>query len=280
MKKLNINVIALAVGLTLGAQSMAAELSAADYAAAEQKIAAEYTSAKAACASLAGNASEICMVEAKGKNAIATADLEAKNEPTPETVFEAQIARVDAAYAVAKERCDDTTGTVNTNCLQSAKTAQATAKANADKELKLQSTTSQVKPKATATPSDNDMRATDTLFDFDSADLRAAGRATLDDFVDKSKENSSSQINVVGYTDRLGDDAYNQQLSEQRTEVVKDYLVSEGIEASRISAEGKGHSQPNMTADECQGERSAAVIACLQPDRRVVVSMTEAVSSN
>lgn len=280
MNKLNINVIALAIGLALGAQSMAADLSAADYAAAETKIVADYTNAKAACGSLTGNASEICMVEAKGKNEIAKADLEAKNDATPETLFEAQIARAEAAYAVAKERCDDTTGTANTTCLQSAQTAQATAKAKADKELNLATTTSQVNPKATAMPGDNDMRATDTLFDFDSAELRAAGRETLDDFVDKSNENSSAQISVVGYTDRLGSDAYNQQLSEQRTDVVKDYLVSEGIEASRISAEGKGHAQPNMTADECQGERSAEVIACLQPDRRVVVSMTEAVSSN
>lgn len=280
MKKLNLNVIALAVGLALGAPSMAAELSAAEYAAAEKKIAADYTSAKAACSSLAGIDSEICIVEANGKNEIAKADLEAQNEPSAETRFEAQIARADAAYAVAKERCDSTTETVNTNCLESAKTADATARAKADKELKLDSATSQVEPQETATPSDNGMRGTETLFDFDSADLRAAGRATLDDFVDQSNENSSAQISVIGYTDRLGADAYNQQLSEQRMEAVKDYLVSEGIEANRISAEGKGHAEPNMSADECPGERSAAVIACLQPDRRVVASMTEVVSSN
>jgi outer membrane protein OmpA-like peptidoglycan-associated protein len=279
VNKIKFNVIALAVGLALSAQSIAAELTAADYAAAEKKIAVDFTTAKSACASLSGNASEICLVEAKGKESVAKADLEAKNQPTPDTRLQAQIARAEADFAVAKERCDDVTATAKTECLQAAQTAEATAKAKANKEMESAMTNVQVEPKKNATLSDNNMRASDTLFDFDSADLLAAGRASLDDFVGKSKENSSAEITVVGYTDRLGSEAYNQQLSEARTEVVKDYLVSEGIDASRISAEGRGQAQPTTTADECNGDRSAEVIACLQPDRRVVVSMTSVASS-
>ncbi|WP_405230397.1 OmpA family protein [Lentisalinibacter sediminis] len=280
MNKLNIYVIASAVGLALSAPAMAAELSAADYAAAENDIEADYASAREACDSLSGNAAKLCLVEAEGMNEIAKADLAAKNEPGAETRFDAQIARAEAAYAAAKERCNDTSRTASSDCLASAKTAESAAKAKADAERKMATATSRVNPNTTADPRDNDTRATDTLFDFDSAELRAASRTTLDEFVGKSKENSLAQISVTGYTDRLGTDAYNQKLSEQRTDAVKGYLVSEGIAASRISAESKGQSQPATRANECQGERSAAIIACLQPDRRVVVSMSEVVSSN
>jgi OOP family OmpA-OmpF porin len=55
---------------------------------------------------------------------------------------------------------------------------------------------------------------------------------------------------------------------------VKDYLVSRDIPAHRINAEGKGETQPLTPAGECLGAKSAKVIACLQPDRRVHVEVT------
>jgi len=50
-------------------------------------------------------------------------------------------------------------------------------------------------------------------------------------------------------------------------------MVSKGIDANRIHAEGKGESQPMTKADECKGAKSAKVIACLQPDRRVEIEV-------
>ncbi|MEX0709275.1 MAG: OmpA family protein [Woeseia sp.] len=134
--------------------------------------------------------------------------------------------------------------------------------------------------RASDSSSDSDSDETDALFDFDSAELRADGRETLDAFVQKSKENSVAQIKVTGHTDSLGDDAYNQYLSEERTKAVKEYLVSEGIAADRIRTEGKGDAQSTLSANECQGKTGDAVIACFQPDRRVVVSMNQTVGSN
>lgn len=113
----------------------------------------------------------------------------------------------------------------------------------------------------------------DALFDFDKAVLRPTGRATLDDFADKLKGINLEVITAVGHADRFGSEAYNQRLSEQRAAAVKAYLVSKGIESDRIQTEGKGEMQPVTKSDECRGAKSAKVIACLQPDRRVNIEV-------
>lgn len=113
----------------------------------------------------------------------------------------------------------------------------------------------------------------DTLFDFAKADLRPAGKAALDEFVNKIGDISPEVILAVGHADRFGSDAYNQDLSERRVAVVKEYLVGKNIAASRIKTEGRGETQPRTKAGECTGARSARIIACLQPDRRVDVEI-------
>jgi OOP family OmpA-OmpF porin len=120
----------------------------------------------------------------------------------------------------------------------------------------------------------------DTLFDFDKSTLRPAGRVALDDFAASAKKLDPEMINAVGYTDRFGSEAYNQRLSEQRVAAVKTYLVSQGIDANRIQTEGRGETQPITKAGECQGRKSAAVIACLQPDRRVEIEVIGARVAN
>jgi OOP family OmpA-OmpF porin len=113
----------------------------------------------------------------------------------------------------------------------------------------------------------------DTLFDFDKAVLRPAGRVALDDFVGRIKGIDPGMIEAVGHTDRLGSETYNQRLSEQRVAAVKAYLVGKGIEPNRMHTEGKGETQPATKAGECDGAKSAKVIACLQPDRRVDIEV-------
>jgi OOP family OmpA-OmpF porin len=92
----------------------------------------------------------------------------------------------------------------------------------------------------------------DALFAFDQATLKPAGRAMLDDLTRQLK---GTTYNVITVTE------------------VKDYLVSKDIEANRINAQGKGETQPVTKSGECTGKKSAKVIACLQPDRRVDVEM-------
>jgi OOP family OmpA-OmpF porin len=113
----------------------------------------------------------------------------------------------------------------------------------------------------------------DTLFDFDKATLRSAGRDTLDTFVSKLKDISPETIMAIGHADRIGSDRYNQHLSEQRVATVKAYMVSKGVEPGRVYTEGKGETQPVTKAGDCAGPKSAKVIACLQPDRRVDIEV-------
>lgn len=113
----------------------------------------------------------------------------------------------------------------------------------------------------------------DMLFDFDQAVLRPAGRASLDDFVARMKDINPEIIMAFGHADRLGSDGYNQRLSEERVGAVKAYLISLGVAADRMHTEGKGESQPVTKADDCVGGKSAKLIACLQPDRRVEIEV-------
>ena len=114
----------------------------------------------------------------------------------------------------------------------------------------------------------------DALFAFDKSVLKPEGKVMLDDLVSKLSGVSYDKIVTTGHTDRFGSNAYNQALSERRAHTVKDYLISKNVQAGRIDAEGKGKTQPETKTTDCTGPKSAKVIACLQPDRRVDVEMT------
>jgi OmpA-OmpF porin, OOP family len=94
--------------------------------------------------------------------------------------------------------------------------------------------------------------AADAFFDFNKSVLKPEGKAKLDDLVGKIKGINLEVIIAVGHTDSVGSDAYNQKLSVRRSESVKAYLVSKGIEKNRVYTEGKGEKQPvadNKTAE-------------------------------
>jgi OOP family OmpA-OmpF porin len=97
--------------------------------------------------------------------------------------------------------------------------------------------------------------AADAFFDFDKAVLKPEGKAKLDDLTGKIKGINLEVIIAVGHTDSVGTDAYNQKLSVKRSEAVKAYLVSKGIEKNRVYTEGKGEKQP--VADNKTGEGRA-----------------------
>lgn len=111
----------------------------------------------------------------------------------------------------------------------------------------------------------------DTLFGFGLSGLLPEGRAALNKLVDQMKEARIDRIELVGHTDRLGSHAYNMTLSQQRADAVKQYLQSQGVDAP-INAIGKGASEP--ITEGCVGNTpSRALISCLQPDRRVSISI-------
>ena len=106
------------------------------------------------------------------------------------------------------------------------------------------------------------------LFAFDSAKL-STDTPKLDEIAAAlNADPSINNVVITGYTDRLGSDKYNQKLSERRANSVKDYLVSKGIAANRLVAEGKGKANPVV---ECHDKKRADLINCLEPNRRVEV---------
>lgn len=106
------------------------------------------------------------------------------------------------------------------------------------------------------------------LFAFDSAELQKS-QPKLDEIANVLMNDSTiDDVLIVGYTDRIGSETYNQKLSERRAQAIKNYLVGKGVKAERLKAIGKGESSPIAS---CTGKKNVALIKCLAPNRRVEI---------
>ena len=90
-------------------------------------------------------------------------------------------------------------------------------------------------------------------FDFDKATLQPQGKPILDEAARILKENPSINVQVQGYTDAIGSVEYNLKLSDRRAATVKNYLVAQGVSASRLTTKGFGKSNPVATNDTADG---------------------------
>jgi len=107
------------------------------------------------------------------------------------------------------------------------------------------------------------------LFGFDSATLTMP-QPKLDEIAAALQADPSiTDVDITGYTDRLGSKKYNHKLSERRANAVRDYLVSRGVDGKRLKAYGKGEQNPIVT--DCKQKKRSALIECLAPNRRVEV---------
>lgn len=101
-----------------------------------------------------------------------------------------------------------------------------------------------------------------THFDFDKYQLKPAGKQVLDDMLGRLKGADLTMITVSGHTDSIGSEAYNMGLGQRRADTVKDYLVSKGVPASKVTTKSFGESQPvasNKTAEGRAKNRRAEV---------------------
>jgi OOP family OmpA-OmpF porin len=107
------------------------------------------------------------------------------------------------------------------------------------------------------------------LFAFDSATLNAP-QPKLDEIAAALQADPSiTDVDINGYTDRLGSDKYNLKLSERRANAVREYLVGKGVDGGRLKAYGKGKANPVVT--DCNQKKKSELIECLAPNRRVEV---------
>ncbi len=90
-------------------------------------------------------------------------------------------------------------------------------------------------------------------FATDSSTLNSSAKSILDGVVGKMSAHPSSHFTIEGHTDSRSTDDYNLALSERRANAVKSYLVSKGVDASSLSAVGKGESQPVASNDTKEG---------------------------
>ncbi len=114
----------------------------------------------------------------------------------------------------------------------------------------------------------------DAVFAFGKSDIASVsdkGRTQLDRLVRRlHRIRDVRVVHLVGYTDRIGGDAYNDALSRRRADAVREYLVAHGVPAEVITTEGRGVADPQVTCPDLSGSR---LHACLAPNRRVVVSI-------
>lgn len=110
----------------------------------------------------------------------------------------------------------------------------------------------------------------DYLFDFDKATLTNKGTEVIDNIAQQLKATGAQKIKVAGYTDRLGSEQYNLDLSQRRSNAVKERLIQQGINA-HIDAVGYGKANQ---IKPCEGYAyaSQAEKDCLRPNRRVEIS--------
>jgi len=129
-----------------------------------------------------------------------------------------------------------------------------------------------VTAKAHAVPAEQPGHLTldgEAYFAFNKHNLTPLGREQLDKLLNELSHVDYEAVVITGHTDRLGSDAYNQQLSARRAQEVKRYLSRKGVDSDKIQAKWVGAAEPVTAPGACDDMKRKAMIACLAPDRRV-----------
>jgi hypothetical protein len=108
----------------------AANMTKEEASAEKARIEAEYKADKKACDAMNGNAKDVCVEQAKGKEKVARAELDYKQDASERHRSKVAEAKAEAAYNVAKEKCDDLSGDQKDVCVKDAKAAKSRAEAD------------------------------------------------------------------------------------------------------------------------------------------------------
>ena len=94
-----------------------------------------------------------------------------------------------------------------------------------------------------------------TAFDFNSTEIKPGYYTTMDKIANILLRYGKTQLTIIGHTDNVGSDQYNQTLSERRAQAVNDYLLNKGVLIQRLVALGRGETAPRATNDTEDGRR-------------------------
>lgn len=93
------------------------------------------------------------------------------------------------------------------------------------------------------------------LFDFDSAALQPQAEENLRDLSESLREYENTELLIVGHTDDIGADEYNDRLSVRRAESAAKFMFGQGVKPSRVTTMGKGETDPIATNDTEEGRQ-------------------------
>jgi outer membrane protein OmpA-like peptidoglycan-associated protein len=109
--------------------------------------------------------------------------------------------------------------------------------------------------KATPTPRGAVMTLGDVLFDTGRSELKSGASRKLDQLAQFLMEHPDRRVQIDGFTDSVGSDSYNEELSQRRADAVKMALINRGVQPSRIGAEGYGKAYPVASNSDSGGRQ-------------------------
>ena len=207
MKNFNVSAIVLALSLAFSAGAMAEIMTKNQYKSHVKSIESEYKVDKAACHSFAINAKDICVAEAKGKRNVAKAELEANYKPSGKARYDANVAKANADYSVANEKCDDKSGNDKDVCVKEAKSAKVHQIADAKTQMKSKKANAEAKET--------------------SGDAQAVANEKLGDANAKSAESKADARNDATTVKRDADYAVAKEKCDALAGNVKDKCISD-----------------------------------------------------
>jgi hypothetical protein len=116
--------LAIAVAVAASGAAFGQAMPKREYDAARKTIEADYKGLIGGCEPMPGNVREICNVQAKGRERVSTAELEAAYKPSDKARQQVLLAKAEAAYAVARQRCEDKAEQARVACIKDARAAR------------------------------------------------------------------------------------------------------------------------------------------------------------
>jgi outer membrane protein OmpA-like peptidoglycan-associated protein len=218
--------------------------------AAQQKRAAEQAASQAAVAAADARQKEEAAARQQAEIQRLQAERDAAQAAAARAQADAARSQADAAALAAQQQANEAG--------QREKAAQeAAARAEAEKQAlraALLDQFNRVLP-TTDTPRGLQVNMADVLFAFGKYELQQSAREALAKFSGIVLAHPGLHLSVEGYTDSVGSDAFNQTLSEQRANAVRDYLIQQGLDPNSVVATGFGKSNPVASNDTTAGRQ-------------------------